>query len=333
MERQKITDNRDSSLIEKEAVAWFTRINGKPTRREKQDFAQWLELSSQHCAAYEEVSALWLDIGAVAKNAATNTNTDLDLPMKKIENFRRNKWNSKTGAVIVSGLSVFVLGTWMWINDPNIIQNLTADYSTSKGERRLVTLQDGSTILMNADSAFDADISSNARSIHLLRGSASFTVQKNGAPFVVRAGNGEARVLGTQFDVIMNENDNVTVTLAEGSVEVSAIDEAQKVVLQPGESVEYDKVGLGSVEKVDIAERMAWHEGRLIFENARLGDVLSQIERYRDGRIVVLSSVLKNKRVSGNISLDKTAATLEAMQTSVGFPMTSLVGKVILIGP
>ena len=331
MERQKIVDNRDRSLIEKEAVAWFTRINGKPTRREKQEFAQWLELSPQHCAAYQEVSALWLDIGAVAKNAVTNT--DLDLPMKKIESFRRNKSKSKTGAVIVGGLSVLVLGTWMWVNDPNIIQNLTADYSTSKGERRLVTLQDGSTILMNADSAFDADISSAARRIHLLRGSAYFTVQKNGAPFVVRAGNGEARVLGTQFDVMMNEDDNVTVTLAEGSVEVSAIDEAQKIILKPGESVEYDKAGLGNVEAIDIAERMAWHEGRLIFDNARLGDVLFQIERYRDGRIVVLSSELKNKRVSGNISLDKTADTLEAMQTSVGFRMTSLVGKVILIGP
>lgn len=333
MESHETTTPQDQSLVEKTAIAWFTRMNGKPTIAEKRDFAQWLEMSPEHSAAYREVSALWSGIGAVADTVAQNGNSELDAPMKRIEQYRRKKWNAKTGASLVGCLMLVVAGTWVWINDPNLIQNMTADYSTPKGERRLVTLKDGSTILMNADTAFDADISPAARRIHLLRGSAYFTVQKNGAPFLVQAGNGEARVLGTQFDVDMNNNNDVTVTLAEGSVEVSAIDDTKKIVLKPGESIEYNQSGLGAVQAVDIAERMAWHEGRLIFNNARLGDVVAQIERYQNGRIVVLSSALNDKRVSGNISLDNTTTTLEAMQSSVGFKMTNLAGKVILIGP
>lgn len=333
MENRETTEPQDQSLAEKSAIAWFTRINGNPTRAEKRDFATWLEMSPENKAAYQEVSALWSDIGAVADSVAKNANSELDIPMKKIEDFRRKKWNSKSGALIAGCIMAFFIGAWVWVNDPSLLQNMTADYSTIKGERRLVTLTDGSTILMNADTALDADISTTMRRIHLLRGNAYFTVQKNGAPFVVQAGNGEARVLGTQFDVGINGNDDVTVTVAEGSVEVSAVDETQKAILKPGESIEYDRAGLGTVNSVDIAERLAWHEGRLIFDNARLGDVLAQIERYQDGRIVVLSSELKNRRVSGNISLDKTMTTLEAMHSSVGFRMTNLVGKVIVISP
>ncbi|UFS68192.1 hypothetical protein LO749_21315 (plasmid) [Paracoccus denitrificans] len=71
----------------------------------------------------------------------------------------------------------------------------------------------------------------------------------------------------------------------------------------------------------------------MIFNNARLADVVAQISRYRDGRIVLVGSSVGKRRVSGNISLDNTNAALRAMQSSVGFRMTSLAGKVTMIGP
>jgi transmembrane sensor len=333
MENDKTHASPDSSLIEKEAVAWFTRMNGKPTLSEKRAFEDWLKRSADHRQAYNEVGSLWGDLGVVANKVADKANGDLEEPLQKIKNFRRNKRKPQVGAVVAGCLTAFVVGSWFWLDHPNFIQNMSADYTTAKGERRTVTLADGSTILMDADTALDASLSATARHVHLLRGNAYFTVQHTGAPFFVEAGNGGARVLGTRFDVVLAEDDNVTVTLSKGSVEVSSERDTKTVVLKPGESVEYGRVGLGAVKSVNLEESTAWHQGRLIFNNARLADVLAQIERYRDGRIVVLGSAVRNRRVSGNISLENTETTLAAMQSSVGFRMTKLGGKIVLIGP
>ncbi|MCD4511795.1 FecR family protein [Brucella pseudogrignonensis] len=333
MENDETHASPDRSLIEKQAVAWFTRMNGKPTLSEKCDFEDWLKRSPDHRQTYDEVGSLWGDLGVVANKVADKTNGDLEGPLQKIEDFRRKKRKSQVGAIIVGCLAAFVAGTWFWLDHPNFIQNMSADYITAKGERRMVTLADGSTILMDADTALDATLSATDRRIHLLRGNAYFTVQHTGAPFFVEAGNGGARVLGTQFDVVLAEDDNVTVTLSKGSVEVSSEGDTKTVVLKPGESVEYGRVGLSAVKSVNLEESTAWHQGRFIFNNARLADVLAQIERYRDGRIVVLGSAVGNRRVSGNISLENTDTTLAAMQSSVGFRMTKLGGKVVLIGP
>ncbi|MFC3076143.1 FecR family protein [Shinella pollutisoli] len=333
MDNDEAAEPRDKALIEKEAVAWFTRMNGKPTKAERRDFANWMSMSPDHAQAYNEVGSLWSDLGAVADKVSDKTGDDLTEPLKKITHFRREKRRAKTGPIIASCLAVLVAGTWIWLEHPHFLQNMGADFSTAKAERRSVTLADGSTVLMDADSAIDADLSADVRRVRLLRGGAYFTVSPSGIPFIVEAENGEARVLGTQFDVVLAENSNVTVTLSRGSLEVSSASDGKKVVLKPGESVEYNKAGLSAVKTVDIAESMAWHDGRLIFNNARLADILAQIGRYRDGRIVLLGTAVGEKRVSGNISLENTETALAAMKSSIGFRMTKLGGKVVLIGP
>ncbi|WP_036714759.1 FecR family protein [Paracoccus sp. J55] len=321
---------RDRTLIEKEAVAWFTRMSGKPTRAEKHDFSSWLEMSPDHLDAYNEVRDLLADVQATRQRIGRDE--ELAEPLERIAAYRRKRRRSKTATLAAGCLVAVAVSGWIWLENPNLIQNMAADYVTARSERQTITLPDGSTVLMDADSALDADNSPTERRVRLLRGAASFDVQPSQIPFIVEAGGGEVRVLGTQFDVNLNDQ-GVLVTLSRGSVQVSLDDTGQQVVLTPGESVEYNGAGLQAARAVDLEESTAWHEGRLIFNNARLADVVAQISRYRDGRIVLVGSSVGKRRVSGNISLDNTNAALRAMQSSVGFRMTSLAGKVTMIGP
>lgn len=322
--------SRDPALVEKEAVAWFTRMSGTPTKAERRDFASWLDMSADHVRAYEEVRALWSDLDATARGIGDD---ELTLPLQRIADFRRARRRAGIGKAAIGCLAALAIGGWLWVGHPNLVQNLGADHVTARAERRVVTLPEGSTVLLDADSALDAEISEGERRIRLLRGSAFFTVQPSEVPFVVEAGGGEARVLGTQFDMSLNGEGEVTVTLSSGSLEVAAGEDGRHVLLSPGESVEYGATGMGPVRAVNLEESTAWHRGRLIFDDVRLADVLTQIGRYRDGRIVVLGSEVGARRVTGNIALDDTEAALEAMRSTVGFRMTSLVGKVVLIGP
>ena len=77
---------------------------------------------------------------------------------------------------------------------------------------------------------------------------------------------------------------------------------------------------------------MAWHGGRYVFDNARLGDVVAQIERYRPGRLVVVSRSLANHRISGSFPLADPDRALVSIQSIVGFRMIGLGGKLVLIG-
>ncbi|AJE48638.1 FecR family protein [Celeribacter indicus] len=323
---------RDRALIEKEAVAWFTRTGGRPTRVERRDFAAWLEMSPEHARAYEDVSALWADLDATAHSLGED-GEELAGPLRKIADYRRARRRAKASGIVAGCLAVLAVSGWLWIDSPNLLQNLGADHVTDRAERRVVALADGSTVLMDADSALETEFSDRERRIRLLRGSAFFDVNPSPVPFVVEAAGGEARVLGTEFDVTLTGGRDVTVTLARGSLEVGLEGAARQVRLSPGERVEYGRAGLGAVQAVDLEESTAWHEGRLIFDDARLADVLAQIGRYREGRIVLLGSEVGERRVSGNISLENSEAALTAMQATVGFHMTRLGRRITLIGP
>lgn len=320
------------SGVEAEAVAWFTRMNGKPSRADRRHFEAWLNSDPLHRRAYDDLRSLWSSAGVPGADVAREEANALSHHLDNVRRMREAKASGKTGVIVCLGLIACLAGSWIWLERPNLLQDLQADYLTARGERRTIVLQDGSTVLMDADTAIDVDPGTSERQVHLLRGTAFFAVKRSDIPFVVRAGDGEARVLGTTFDVAMRE-DGVTVTLESGSLQVTDAATAQRVVLAPGEGVAYRASGMDRPEKVDLGERTAWHEGRFVFNNARLGDVLRQIERYRAGRIVVLSGALAERRVSGSLSIDDPQAALASIQSLAGFKMNEVAGRLVIVRP
>lgn len=81
------------------------------------------------------------------------------------------------------------------------VEDFGADYVTAPGEVKTVTLADQSHVTLDADSAIAVDFSQGERHVQLRRGAGFFSVTHTGAAFVVEAGSGETRVLGTQFEV------------------------------------------------------------------------------------------------------------------------------------
>ncbi|NGO65943.1 FecR family protein [Rhizobium daejeonense] len=330
MTDQKQT-SADTTRIEREAIAWFTRMNGKPSHQDRRDFEDWLDAAPEHRTAFEGVEGLWSDLGA-SMQVGGRVEDSLALPLEKISRLRERRAGLKASAVIVSCLALLIAGTWTLLERPHLLQDMRADVVSPRGDRKALTLSDGSHVLLDADSALDVRVSGSERRVRLLRGTAFFQITHTGTPFVVEAAGGEVRVLGTEFDVSLKEDRQVTVTLAKGSIQVAMIGSSKDVVLKPGESVDYGTGGLSLVKQAVIEDEMAWHNGRFIFNNARLADVLAQIGRYRAGRIVILGLRLGELRVSGNIELDETDKALAAVQSTVGFRLNSF-GRLTIIGP
>lgn len=323
---------RSEAEIRAEARNWFVSRLAKIAPSEDAAFQNWRLADPAHDKAFRDVEAVWQSTEQPGKRLAVREADELAVYLTAMDRAKAQRRMSRRLAV-TSVVLVALLGGGIWLERPNFLQNLMADYVTDRGERRSVTLSDGSTVLLDADSALDERFSGTERRITLLRGTAFFDVAAGTRPFIVSAANGEIRDIGTRFDVGLVD-DGATVTLESGKVAVT-IDgtRQQSILLQPGQRVRFSRRGAGPVESIAINDALAWHGGRYIFYRARLADVVAEIARYRRGRIMIASSALGDELVTGSFALADTDAALFSLQASVGFRMTSLTSALTVIGP
>lgn len=170
------------------------------------------------------------------------------------------------------------------------------EVSTTNGQRFTIKFSDGTLARLNSSTTirFRERFTDGIREVSL-RGEAFFEVAKIAAassdgsaegysPFIVRAGGAVVQVLGTKFNVkAWPEDERVDVTVANGKVAVGTEQDSAKVVLTRGQMVSV-LAGLppaGPV-RVDIKASMAWIDGRLVFRDTPLGEVLKSLERQYD---------------------------------------------------
>lgn len=314
---QQETDADREARARKEARAWLVCLLGSPTARNRREFEVWRNSDPANAEAFGRIAGVWDDSGEPGRRIADQEADELAPYLESIERAGRQRKTGKRLTIVSIVLAAMVVGAFT-LERPALLQNLTADYVTNRGERRQITLADGSTVLLDADSALDEDFGSDVRRVRLLRGAAFFTVTPSTVPFVVTAADSEIKVLGTGFDVRLVDGGGV-VTLDHGKVAVTHETQQGETVLKPGEQVSFGETGIGTVETASLDDALAWRDGRFVFYRARLGDVIREIERYRRGRIILTSSALADERVTGSLSLDDPQAALASLQASVGF--------------
>lgn len=326
------TSERTERDIEAEARAWFVDLLQTPTERKRIAFEAWRAADPAHAEAFRSVALAWEAAEQPGRSLAEAEADELAVYLRAMDGEKSRRRTTRNLAGLVVILLCLLCGA-VWLERPHLLQDMTADYVSPRGERASIALADGSTILLDADSALSEDFTEGERRVRLLRGAAFFEVTHDAArPFIVAAGEGEVRVLGTRFDVRLLD-DRTVVTLAHGSVAVTAGPDRAQALLKPGEQVAFGKAGLEPVESVNIEDSLAWHNGRFVFYRARLADVVREIERYRKGRIAIASTRLANERVTGSFPLDDTDAALASLQASVGFRFHALAGRLTVITP
>lgn len=122
-------------------------------------------------------------------------------------------------------------------------------------------------------------------------------------PFRVRTTGGVVTVLGTRFNVrAYADEGGEAVTLAEGKVEVRATAGRERVTLAPGEQARLTQAGNRLTRRrVDPRLYCSWHEGRWWFENGRLEDIMSLVERRYDVEVRWTDEGLRERTFSGEI--------------------------------
>ncbi|WP_170150685.1 FecR family protein [Marinifilum flexuosum] len=175
-----------------------------------------------------------------------------------------------------------------------------------KGGEYKLTLMDGTRIWLNSNSKlrFPSEFGSGIRKVEL-KGEAFFEVAKDSVhPFVVNANKAQVKVLGTSFNVnaYLDLNEIVT-TLVEGKVEVSDTLFGNKVKLLPNEQYRFNKSNGKTLKQVvDTEIYTAWKDGRFVFENESLEDIMIRLSRWYNVEVSFLNESVKELRFSGDLT-------------------------------
>ena len=296
------------------ASAWLLHFEeGRAEAPEalKAEFAVWLAADETHRHAWELAQRAWFVAGEAASSPALSTNA-------------RNA-GQRTGMIKMRyAIPAIAAALLLFIFTPTLSVWLRSDVQTATAETRSLSLEDGSQIVVGADSAVARDFTSDRRRVTLLRGAAWVKIARDAArPFIVTAGDTTITVTGTDFGVTMTEH-TLSVALAQGSVEVDRPG-IPKQTLRPGHHLSLDReTGNPRLTKADPALMGGWRSGRLIVHGALLSDVVETIDRYYPGTITLIGRSVAEKRVTGVFNLTTPEKALKSLVSPYGVSVRNL---------
>lgn len=195
-----------------------------------------------------------------------------------------------------------------------------------KGVKSQIQLPDGTHVWLNAASSisYQAGFSDSARLI-TLKGEAYFEVVKDlQRPFMVTSGQITTTALGTSFNINAYEDNDISISLNTGKVDVTRSDKGGHVILLPGEQANANPSGL-SVLKFDKENVLAWKDGTIHFDNTDFDEMISVLEKWYDVSLVVEGLTLnkrKTLKVTGKFKNQTLASVLKLLSHSMNFSYT-----------
>ncbi|RFC40738.1 MAG: FecR family protein [Candidatus Nitrotoga sp. CP45] len=295
--------------VAQQASEWLVLlISGTATNEDRHAWEEWRNADPEHGRAWchieninQRIQGIPTDI--VFKTLAPNALQD-----------RRRLIKALTVVLMASGTGLLVRQTAPW-------REWTADYRTSTGEQRKLTLIDGTLIVLNTTSAIDVDYNDTIRLIQLHTGEMFITTAQDRPaatlmrPFVVETAEGTVRALGTRF-VVRQEDGRSHVAVYEGAVEITPFDASnQKIIVPAGQTLSFTRQTRDTFLSAD-ENSIAWTEGMIVAEKIRLGEFIDSLRRYRNGYLICDPAVV-NLLVSGVFPLKNTDSILASLTDSL----------------
>ncbi len=227
-----------------------------------------------------------------------------------------------TGSVIVNNRKKIILnflkyaavlmllfGTWLYTSHSVEGKNIVVEskmvlVTTAIGEKTELILSDGTKIILNSNSAlsYPDEFIGSTREV-VLKGEAFFEVtEDNDKPFIVKTNEGmDIKVLGTTFNVKSYPEDHkIETTLVTGKVQVVERKDNKTVFLYPSQRATYVKTDDELIiDKVNAENYISWKDGKLIYDETPLREVIKGLERAYDVTFHVNSKELLEYRYKG----------------------------------
>jgi len=312
-----------------EAAAWISRLHSSRRSREVEaGFRDWLAADERNARVFEEMNEIWETMPGVNATEVFAQPAPQERTMRCAEatTAPRRTW-TWVAVAASAGFCVVVLCTYL------LLRHLS--YSTSVGEERIVNLEDGTRVSLNASTQITVNFDKAQRRIDLVEGEAFFEVAHHPQrPFIVVAGGNRVTALGTTF-AVRYERDRTAVTLIEGKVSVASVEllrgepiaparttenttdswsskrgstlpaahlfaqGTNQVLLEPGERLTLAASAPPRIDTPKIEALTAWRRGEIILDETGLSEAVAEMNRYDKTALVIDDPDLTTLQVSG----------------------------------
>jgi len=314
-----------------EAADWIAAIERGLTEEEERELAGWLSLSRANYQLFIELAELWDNMEVLSRLS------DLFPESQPARRYPSNRVLSGIAASVVVGIFLFAAVQMQDI----AIQKFTPvtdsrSYHTVIGEHATHQLADGSTITLNTNSRVRVSYTASERLLMLDRGEIHVKVAHDSdRPLSVAVGNKVVRAVGTEFNVEITEDQSIELVVTDGVVMVGVLDasdeqisaETPQILSQPstivgaGEAVllsandqNTDSIKPELIERDEIAVKLSWREGNLIFRGESLEDAVYEVGRYTAVEFVFLDEETREVRVAGLFKAGDVEGLLAALR-------------------
>jgi len=320
-----------------EAAGWQLWLARDPALTQSAEYVAW-------SADPLNVSAL----DAVRKGCSAMEILDtapeiLEMRRQALTHLRRNganRWSRRKVATRVAAVigTVAVIGAGAYY----LRCYLPTYYETVIGERRVISLPDGSRMSMDSDTKLHVSYRETARVVILDRGRSRFDVEHDPSrPFSVTAGPETVVAVGTSFNVERLQS-TVLVTVIQGRVVVrndappveaaTGADLGASISLTPGEQFVVARNVRPAILPADLRMATAWETGHLVFRDEPLGSAVARVNRYTTHPVTIDPSIA-SIRISGVFNAGDTASFVSAVTSYLPIQVSTTTSHDILLQP
>ena len=315
--------NPSADRPQTDAADWVVRLRAPEVgEADWLAFEDWLCAAPDNRARFDAAEALWAEVDARAGDLM-DLLAETPKPGFKA---RRLSWSAPLVGVLAAAAFLALLAPYA----AGVFARPTV-YTTAKGEHSTLQLADGSRVDLNGGSSISVRIDRNRREVVMNDAEAAFDVTHDPArPFIIHVGDRSVRVVGTQFDV-SHRGGMISVTVRRGVVRVASISGGDAVALTPGQQLRHHEGdGGSSIDTVSADDVFAWRQGRLIYRDRPLADVVADLNHDFQTPIRIEGDQLAALRFSGVLTVDTESATLQRLTALLPLSATSSEGVIVL---
>ena len=314
-----VRDFPDQNRREKEAGLWISRIDRGLSSAETEELGRWLADSEANYRALVEVAELWDEMDMISMLSEI-------CPMSDEQKKSARPYVWPVAASIILAVMAAVMWNLVDYKEPRISTDIAVSlfqsvYTTKVGEQSSFNLPDGTQIMLNTGSSVSVIFTDSNRLMILKRGEIHVHVaHEPSRPLSVVVGNRVLQAVGTEFNLEITSDQSIELIVTDGLVLIGVMDvpidelpSDEAVILAPTstlvaagqevtiEHVENDLEQIEAKESdtKEIAVKLSWREGNLIFRGETLEEAIFEIGRYTAVEFVFLDEKSKKERVAG----------------------------------
>jgi transmembrane sensor len=299
------------------AMEWVvTMKTSADAERLRPELEAWFLQEPRHRIAYERAERQWTGLhkavillqqkGPMPPEVLLSEIDDVARLSRRRRQVRSQVRNCSIALAALSACVLVAFAIRHWSAPPASVA--WVEYASGNGTFEPHTLEDGSGLLLNDNSAARVRITRAIREVALDRGELLVRVKHDGKrPFLVRAGDIVLRAVGTEFSVRREATGDLQATVREGKVEIVStgvsapepaapkssertplLSAAQPAIVRAGQTatISGGQVRVESQDPTEIENRLAWVHGRL-YLHGTLARAVEQFNEHNEDKIVI----------------------------------------------